>query len=76
MHGSNGMQEALGFHVCPQFHLVRGHGIEVSGLVHVGEGVHAHATVSGNDLVESAHFLPKPYSDEQLRDSMKDLLAA
>ena len=27
-------------------------------------------------FVESAHFLPKPYSDEQLRDSMQGLLAA
>ncbi len=27
-------------------------------------------------FVESAHFLPKPYSDEQLRDSMHGLLAA
>lgn len=27
-------------------------------------------------FVESAHFLPKPYSDEQLRDSMQVLFAA
>ncbi len=27
-------------------------------------------------FVQSAHFLPKPYSDEQLRDSMHGLLAA
>jgi len=27
-------------------------------------------------FVESAHFLPKPYSDDQLRDSIQDLLAA
>ena len=27
-------------------------------------------------FVPSAHFLPKPYSDDQLRDSMHGLLAA
>lgn len=27
-------------------------------------------------FVDSAHFLPKPYSDDQLRDSMQVLLAA
>lgn len=27
-------------------------------------------------FVESAHFLPKPYSDDQLRDSIQVLLAA
>src|SRR5688572_5658871 len=27
-------------------------------------------------FVESSHFLPKPYSEDQLRDSIQDLLAA
>jgi CheY-like chemotaxis protein len=27
-------------------------------------------------FVDSAHFLPKPYSDDQLRESIHDLLAA
>ncbi len=36
-----------------------------------------HATAQMKSLfVESAHFLPKPYSDDQLRESIHDLLAA
>ena len=48
----DGMQEALGFEIGPEFEAVRREGVEVIGLVVAGVGVHALAAFALDDLAK------------------------